>query len=127
MPFLSKNDIQKVDDLHKTLHREDVPEWDGSVMIRVLTGRERDEFESFLLKKQGKGVPTGSIADTKGIRSFLVSRVLCDEQGNRLFSSDDADVAMLESKNGAVLDRLFKKCLEVNALTERIVEEMAKN
>jgi len=41
---LNKEQILRADDL-KT-EEVDVPEWGGSVRVRVLTGTERDAFES---------------------------------------------------------------------------------
>ena len=44
---LSRDDILKAEDL--TTEEVDVPEWGGTVLVRGLTGRERDEFEASVM------------------------------------------------------------------------------
>ena len=50
--ILSKADILRADDI-KTIEVA-VPEWGGSVLLRGLTGRERDLFEESILDQTGK-------------------------------------------------------------------------
>jgi hypothetical protein len=93
-----------------------VPEWGGVVAIRVMTGTERDKFESEFV---------GGSKSVEMVRAKLVAKCLCDENGERLFS--EADIPQLGEKSAAVLDRLFSECMKLNRFTKDDVEEMAKN
>jgi len=73
MALLSKHDIMTVDDLK--VEEVSVPEWGGSVLVRTLTARERDEFESSTVdKKSGK-------PNLENFRAKLVGLCLVDENG----------------------------------------------
>jgi hypothetical protein len=118
MALLNKHDIMTVDDL-KT-EEVPVPEWGGSVLVRTLTARERDEFEgSTVDKKTGK-------PNLENFRAKLVSLCMVDENGKRLFESR-ADVAMLGNKSVAALQRVFNKAQELNGFSEEDVEELTED
>jgi len=112
---LSKTDILNAKDAN--IATVAVPEWGGDVCIRVMSVGERDAYECEWLGKQDKGV--------ENFRSKLLARCLCDEDGNRLFT--DAEVEELSKKSIHVMERLFKKAIEHNAIAQSDVEEAAKN
>ena len=60
---LSREDILKAEDL--PTEEVPVPEWGGSVLVRGLTGRERDLFETSMMVRQGAQF----IPDAKNIRA----------------------------------------------------------
>lgn len=95
----------------------EVPEWKGTVYIRVMSGTERDAFEGSVTK-DGK-------VTVENIRAKLLVKTLSDETGKRLFT--DADLAALGAKSGRVLDRLFAEAKRVNGMTKNDVEELVKN
>ena len=95
----------------------DVPEWGGSVCIRVLTGAERDRFEQEIQSAKGKPIDN--------VRARLVALCVCDDQGLRLFTS--ADIAALGEKSATALDRIFTRSLSVNKLNSDDVETAKKN
>lgn len=115
MAFLSKDMITSAEDM-KTVEY-DVPEWGGTALLRVMSGADLDKFELILQdpEKQKDG----------GVRARLVGSCLVDEKGKRLFS--DAEVYQLGKKNGAVLTRVFRKCIEINKIDEAEVEEAAED
>jgi hypothetical protein len=118
MALLSKHDIMTVDDLK--VEEVSVPEWGGSVLVRTLTARERDEFESSTVdKKSGK-------PNLENFRAKLVGLCLVDENGKRLFESR-ADIAMLGNKSVAALQRVFNKAQELNGFSEEDVEELTED
>ncbi len=118
MAILNKNDIMTVDDLK--VEEVPVPEWGGSVLVRTLTARERDDFESSTVdKKTGK-------PNLDNFRAKLVSLCMVDENGKRLFESR-ADVAMLGNKSVAALQRVFNKAQELNGFSEKDVEELTED
>lgn len=98
-----------------------VPEWNGEVLVRELTGRERDEFESSLVVKEGKQTTT-TLAN---IRAKLVARAIVDENGIRVLSDDD--VEWLGSRSAAALNRVFDVARRLSGLTEEDVEDLTKN
>jgi len=112
---LNKDQILSADDL-KT-ETVAVPEWGGEVVIRVMTGEERDSFETEIVNDEKRTI--------KNIRARFLARVMCDDAGNRLFS--DTDVEALGRKSAAVLDKLFAAAQKLNRLTKDDVEELAKN
>lgn len=112
---LSKDQILAADDMG--LREVDVPEWGGSVFIRVMTVGERDSYENDWVLHKAKGV--------ENFRAKFLARCLCDEKGNRMFS--DAEVPQLAAKSARVMNRLWQATMEHNALTDKDVEELAKN
>lgn len=94
-----------------------VPEWGGEVIVRTMTGAERDTFESEITGKKG--------VNRDNIRAKLLARVLINEEGKRLFS--DNDIADLGDKSGNVLDRLFGIAQNLNGIGAKDVEELEKN
>ena len=98
-----------------------VPEWGGSVLVRGLTGRERDLFEASIVRMREGGVS----ASLENIRARLVSMTVIDEDGCRLF--DDRDVRALGEKSGSVLDRLFDVARRLSGMTEADVNAIAED
>ena len=98
-----------------------VPEWDGSIYIKTMTAEERDKFEeAIFIKDSGKRK-----TDLSGLRAKMCAFVICDEEGNRLFS--EAEVEALSKKSAAALTRIFEKSQELSATREGDLEEMIKN
>lgn len=117
MALLSKNDILQADD-RKTVEVH-VPEWGGSVLVRTLSGRERDEFEASTMQTRG-GKREENFSN---FRARFVALCVVDEQGNRLFASK-AEVSMLGNKSVAALQRVFNAAQELNGMSDDDVEEL---
>ena len=90
----------------------DVPEWGGTVRVRMMTGAERDAFEAATVVRHGKKVET----NLANIRARLVALCVVDEKGERLFSEADAEA--LGKKSGSALGRVFEAAQRLNGLTE---------
>jgi hypothetical protein len=90
-------------------------EWGGSVMIRVMSGSERDRFESDFV---------GGNKSVENVRAKLVAKCVCDAEGVRLFSEEE--VPQLGEKSAAVLDKLFSACMKHNRFTKEDVDELGK-
>lgn len=115
MTLLSKSAILSATDLK----HEDVavPAWGGSVRVRTMTGAERDEFRASL-----------SAIDSKDIGKFsaaLLSVTLIDEDGNRLFTSED--MAALQAKSAKSLDEPASVAMRLNGLGGASIEAAEKN
>lgn len=111
---LSKAAILAADD--KKMVDHEVSEWGGSVKLRVMTGTERDRFESEFVNGN-KSVDM--------VRAKLVAKCLCDENGARLFT--ETEIPQLGEKSAAVLDRLFAECMKLNRFSKEDVDDLAKN
>jgi hypothetical protein len=116
---LSRDDILKAEDL--VTEEVDVPEWGGTVLVRGLTGRERDVFEASVFTERG-GKAVRDLANT---RAKLAARAMVDEDGKRLFT--DSDVAALGEKSGAALDRVFAVASRLSGLADDDVKEMTQD
>ncbi len=115
--MLTRDQILQCDDLPR--ERVSVPEWGGEVLVRTMTGADRDAFEASLVGRDG---PKESRLDN--VRARLVALALCGEDGERLF--DDADVAALGAKSARALDRVFAVAQRLNGIGAEQVDA-AKN
>lgn len=98
-----------------------VPEWGGVVLVRGLSGAQRDAYEASIVKNVG-GKPK---MDMENMRAKLVALCVVDDAGSPLFTM--ADVEALGRKSGAVLQRVFVVAQRLSGLATEDVEEAAKN
>lgn len=103
-----------------------VPEWgEGvSVVVRELTGKQRDAFEADCRQIVGKKVEV----NTDNVRAKLVVRCLYDTAGAagaRIFQDGDAEA--LGAKSGKVLGRLAAVAQRLSGLSDGDLEELAGN
>jgi len=128
---LSRDDILKAEDT--TPEEVPVPEWGGTVLVRGMTGKERDQFEVSLAEESAGAVqvqrgraggrPPGR--NLVNMRAKIVARCVVTDEGERMFS--DADVAALGEKSGAPIDRIFTVAARLSGMGEEDTEEMAAN
>lgn len=109
----------KIQDL--TFEEVDVPEWGGSVRIKMMTGSERDAYEASLYELKGQEVKM----NRDDVRAKLLVKCLVDENNERLFT--DAEIKMLGKKSAKVLDKLFTVAQRLNAMTDEDVKKLEKN
>ncbi|WP_232340792.1 hypothetical protein [Burkholderia pseudomallei] len=99
-----------------------MPEWGGSVIIRTMTGTQRDAYEASLMKRG----PTGGYeVDTINMRAKLVAYTAVDEAGALLFSP--SDLGELAGKSAAALERLFVVAQRLNGLSSTSTADAEKN
>lgn len=110
--ILAAEDLRSVD--------VDVPEWGGTIRVRMLTGAEMDQFMATVQQHQVNGK-----IDPKTLRARLVILTAVDEDGARLFTDDDLDA--LQGKSHAAIARVFGEAQHLNGLSDDDVEEMAGN
>lgn len=119
MKILSKEDIVNARDLK--IEKVEIPEWEGIVCVRGLTGTERDDFEeSIYLGKSGS-----QEMNFRNFRAKLVSLTMVDEEGNRLFSLDD--VEELGKKSANALERIYRVAEKLSGFRKKDVDELTKN
>lgn len=114
---LSKDDILHAEDLRT--EEVDVPEWGGTVLVRGLTGRERDEFEGSVLEQRGQK----TVTNTANVRAKLAVKCVVDDTGQRVFADTDANA--LGEKSGAAIDRVFEVASRLSGLGDGDVKELA--
>lgn len=117
--LLTRDDILMAQDL--PTERVAVPEWGGEVIVRGLTAAERDAFEQSIVETRGKNTRM----NLKNIRAKLVAMTVVDEQGDRIFSDEDAE--LLGKKSAAALDRIFAVAQRLSGLRPEDVDELAGN
>lgn len=116
MAAMTREDILKAGGQPK-VQQVEVPEWGGTVCIRVMSVGERDQYENDWVRSKTTGL-------TNFRTKFLV-RCLCDESGRPLFG--ERDVQALAEKDASVMSRLWDIAMSANALKSGDVEELAKN
>lgn len=119
MGLLTKDQIFAADDIKS--ERVAVPEWGGDVLVRGLTGAQRDAWESSLTVRKGKIM----VPNMTNFRARLVVMCVVDETGKPVFHQGDVD--QLAGKSGAALDRLYDVAARLSGITEGDVEDLAKN
>lgn len=119
MAILGRNQILDADDL-KT-EEVPVPEWGGEVLIRSLTGEQRDEYESSMFELSKNGTPKQNLAN---VRARLVMLCIVNEQGEQMFNK--ADIKLLGRKSAAALERVATAAQKLNAISDEDIEEMAE-
>lgn len=120
MAFLTKEAILTADDLETK--EVEVKEWGGSVLVKTMTGKERDDWENSV---NGNGSKTKK-ENFANFRARFVAHCVVDEAGNRLFGSP-SDVEALGRKSVKALTRVFNAAQELNAMTDEDVEELVED
>ncbi len=112
--LLSKEDILACKDVD-TKEVDMKPFWPGSVKIKAMSIGDQIEFEKINKKR----------ADQSDAVVTLLMFCCIDDKGERLFS--EADLKELNKKSYRAIERLFKECLNFNSLSEKALDEQAKN
>ena len=98
-----------------------VPEWGGTVLVRGLTGTERDAFEEEMITGKGKNRDV----NLANFRARLIVKSVVDKGGKRLFTQ--ADMVALGGKSAAAIQRVFQVAMRLSGMSEEDVEELTKN
>lgn len=113
LELLTKEQILQADD--RPIEEIEVDGWGGKVRVRGLTGTERDQYESSLLKASKQG-------DYRGVRARLVALSVVDTDGNRMFSFEEAE--RLSEKSAVALDKVFWVAQRLSGLRQKDIEEL---
>lgn len=95
-----------------------VPELGGEVIVRGMTGVERDAFEMSCFEGRGKKRDW----NMRNMRAKLVGFCCIDEAGRRVFT--DQDVEALGSVRADVIDRLFSVAQKLSGMKDEDVDEL---
>ena len=127
---LTKDAILGVKD--RELKKVKVPEWGGFVFLRELSGKERFDLQNRMVEIAEAARKKGLKDDEElgveivkgGARGELLTRCLCDQDGDLLFKAED--IFRLEEKNNNVIQRLFDLASEMNGMSDDEVNEEEK-
>jgi hypothetical protein len=116
MALLSKEQILAAQDL--TTETVKVPEWGGEVLVKALSGRERDAYDASIYdQRKGK-----MHINRHNLRARFCAMAMVDEQGKRLFS--DAEVEALGAKSAGALERVYDAAAKLAGLTKEDEDEL---
>lgn len=91
------------------------------LMVRELTGCERDAFEASLTVSKGKTVSM----NMNNVRAKLVVKSLFDLDGSRLFGDNDVD--LVGGLPASDLDKVFEVAQRISGLKPEDIEDLTKN
>jgi len=97
-----------------------VPEWGGEVLVRAMSGADRDAYEQSLISARGDDEK----ANIANIRARLVSFSVVDDAGNRVFT--EADIEQLGKKSVVALDRVIAVARRLSVVTREDVVQLGK-
>jgi hypothetical protein len=120
MKVLKRDEILAADDM-KTV-TVSVPEWGGDVIVRTMTGTDRDRFDESIIEYDESG--KRKVA-WDNLRAKLVAATVVDEIGKPLFSPKD--VELLGRKSAIALQRVFAAAQALNGVGDDELEKAEKN
>lgn len=117
--FLTRDQIFAAPDVEtEEVH---VPQWGGSVLVKAITARERDQFEMSILTGKGKNMDVVK----ENMRAKLVVIAVVDPDGKRIFS--ETDVKKLGEKSAAAIDLIYGVASRLAGLSGEDQDALAKN
>ncbi len=119
--YLSREEILNVND-QKT-EEVSVPEWGGEVVVKAMSGTERDAFEGSILGDTTKG---GQRLKMENVRAKLCAMTIIDKDTNELMFTV-ADIEALGKKSAAALDRIFSVSQRLSKISSDDVDDLIKN
>jgi hypothetical protein len=117
--YLTRDLILSVNDIQQEV--VDVPEWGGKVLVRGMTGSQRDLFERTVVQTKGKNVE----ANFENFRAKLLIWTVVDAEGTRLFR--ETDVVALGKKSAAAMSRVAEVASRLSGLSTEDVEELTES
>lgn len=112
MADLTADQIAAIDDIR--IASIDVPEWGGTVYLRMLPVGEHEALYDWHHSAKGK---------LQGFQAEYLHRCLCNKDGTPLFT----DPSSLNKKSHSVITRLFNAAQKHNGVAGNAVEDAAKN
>jgi hypothetical protein len=95
---------------------------DLSVRIQSLSEKEKSDYETRLISKNGRGILKDRLADAT--RRLIVLCVV-DEKGDRLFNENDLSV--IAELDSFVSSRIYEACQEHCGFNKTDIEDTVKN
>ena len=115
--FLTAETILGTDDI--VIERLEIPEWKGHIFIKSMTGNQRDEWETHIVRSRD------AAHRAVLLRGRLACISACHEDGKPLFTM--AQITEVGKKNARALNRIFDASTKLNGLTKEEIESLEKN
>lgn len=98
----------------------EIKELNGSVILRGLSAKEKDQFEQevFQAKEKGKGI-------VENFRAKYLVKSIVNEKGEQIF--DENDIGWLGDLDGNLIDSLFQEAQKLSGYSSDQLEEKTKN
>lgn len=113
MSLLTKEQILTAND--RPYEDVEVPEWGGTVRVRLWGGAERDRWDAL---KNGKETPDNA-------RAIIAAFSIVDESGALIFST--AELKALGEKSGTALDKVLEAVYRLNGIGAEAQQDAIKN
>jgi len=129
MAILNRYEILSAQDLKR--ETVEVEEGGGAVIVRAMRAKERDEYEAGIINR--KIVAQGRRTQVEmefnddyfvNLKARLIVRCIIDENGERLFTNDDAD--WLGTKNAAAVNKVAEVAQRLSGITQEDMESLGK-
>ena len=117
MPPLNFESIQKAAK-SVPLTPVEVKEWGGMVFVRPMTVYDRERFEDLLVSQRDN-------LQSSGIRATLLAACCCDQNGARIFQTDE-QIDFINTLSASAVDRVIEAIKKVNSLGDKL-EDAKKN
>ncbi len=121
--LLTREQILQAEDLPSEV--VEIPEWNGSVIVRGLTGSGRGIFQNSIMSQNGNVNSKNVMVDMKEAEMRLVAYCVVDENGKRLFS--EKDIAELGKKSGSAINRISDVAMRLSGFTQEDLQELTEN
>lgn len=119
--LLSLNDIVKANKVRE--EEFEVKEWGGSIIIREMTAEARDAYEQALFTQNESGKYEQNLENA---RAKLIAACVIGPDGKRMFTTDQ-HIKLLGNMPVSVINKVFSKCQEINALSAEDLDELTGN
>jgi len=118
MPVLNREDILAADDI--VTEAVEVPEWGGTVLVRGMSGKQRDIFDAGWIKD----TEDSRKVNITNFRARLCAATVVNEAGKYIFTPKD--VSDLAKKSATALQKVFDVAVELCGLSEGDIEELVE-
>ena len=131
--MLTRDQILAAQDI--TTEEVIVPQWGGIVLVRGMSGTERDAFEASVVVEQpvksnnraqrrAKRGQTEFKVNRENLRAKVCAWCIVDENGDRLFS--DGDVEAIGAKSGAAIDTVYNLAARLSGISDDDIDDLAE-
>jgi hypothetical protein len=118
LTILNRDAIRNKKDVQ--IKRLEIPEWDGVVYIRSISGRERDDIECIFADENQE-----LSEKLRNMRARMAVLSVCDNEGNRLFTLQDME--WLGEKNANALNKIFTEARALSGFSKSDIKELEGN
>ena len=101
--------------------RGEVDTAEGSVLVRGLTGKERDEYYNWIRGDHSNGAGSILLSDQR-----IISIALCDESGAPLFASIEEGVDVVGDWNMDDVTTIAKEVLRLSGMNRGATDDAEK-